>query len=109
MIDQLMHVNGSVHASSVFGSDRLHIGPEENHRGAWCPVKESDCYNPNQRYSDYDLAYGMRFQNWPIGLQMQCRKPGHEKETITFDGKNWVNRWGIPRTFGILGKYTKQK
>jgi hypothetical protein len=109
MIDQLMHINGSIHGCSAFGCDRLHIGEEENHRGSWQPIKESDCYNPGQRFTDNDLAYGIRFQNWPVGLQMQCCRPGHKAEMVTFDGINWVNRLGIPRTFGILGNSKKQE
>jgi hypothetical protein len=89
MIDQIIHINGNIHASSAFGGERVHIGEEESHRGAWQPIKESDCYNPAQRFTDYDLAYGIRNCNWPVGLEMRCCRPGHEKEMVRFDGINW--------------------
>jgi hypothetical protein len=109
MIDQIMRVGGNIHGCSAFGDDRLHIGPEESHRGAWQPLKDDGCYGPSQRYSDYDLAYGIRNCNWPVGLQMQCCRPGHRAEMVTFDGTNWINRLGVPRTFGVLGKYERRK
>ena len=86
-----------IHGSMAWGQERVHIGEEESHRGAWQPIKEDECYNPGQRFTDNDLAYGIRFQNWPVGMQMRCQRGGHEKELVTFDGINWVNKWGIAR------------
>jgi hypothetical protein len=95
-----------IHGSRAWSQGRLHVGKGENHSSSWKPLIDDGCYNPGQRFSDHDLAYGSLHGNWSEGMQVYNIRT---HSVLTFNGTEWVSATGIKKFFGILGKEPKRR